>query len=486
MKKLLRISSIILTMWRLEIEKIVNTRAKKLVVLMVLLFMISIAAFGGYQITNASLSSFLQGDIRSISMLTISMYLNASIYTFVFFILLKTIASDQDWLSTKCKWLPITPFERNLGYQIPLILTILVLIFFITGIILLPAFIIHQIGFGFSVAFFTGLLLQVLLTFSLLQLAYHVVTFFIISCKLPFGKFFPLFIVIILFGSYGLETLSIQGILTSFTDFHYNLYYLTSPLFLQIIGELSQMKVNLLFIVAIYVSIVLVSMASLLLISIQSEKRSLTFLRWIPIPRNKFGAVWVKEIKSQSRNEENVLNFFLILLLILVLNLKFNLASYSFLLLALAAMAGMIALNSFGNDKKMVPFYKIYDIQPNTIVLAKYTGLILLAVMQWILFCSLALYLPKNNEYWQALLIILNSTALFYLVGVIIPLDRRNPHIGLFAFVSFLFVLFPIMFIANYFGGYLPTFTQIGAIVLVEALISVAILMAHQWRFKHV
>lgn len=469
-----------------QVLKILDTKIKLITAVIVLLCIFSIAAISGYQITSVGLASFLQGgDTRSITLLTISMYLNASLLTFIFFILFKSVTSDQDWLSAQLSWFPVTLFEKNLGYFIPFIGVVLLLVYFAMSIILVPAFIMQHVGLGFGTAFFFGLLLQTVFILCLIQLLYNIVHFFVSLCKLPFGKFFTLFLVILACIVYGLATFSIQSMIGAFITFDYNIAYFVSPLFLQIVGELSHMKVNILLVLGIYIITVLLSFFSLFLIRIRSEKRSPKLLRFIPMPSNKMSALIVKEIKTQCRNEENLLNFFLIAVFVLLLKLKFNFTGGTILVLTLAGITGMIALNSFGNDKKMFLAYKIYDIHSSAIAVAKYIGVCILAFIQFILFCTLILYIPSVNDIWTIIIVVINSTAVFYLNGTIIPLDKNNPYTGILSFSILICILIPITFVANYTMGHATEIVRTGVIIIAELFLAAAIVLSNKWRYRN-
>ena len=88
MKKSFIISNFMLKMWMKEILKILNTKTKQAVSVIVALFLIFIASLVGYQLTSLSLTSFFSGDPKSLTLLIVSMYFNASIFTMVLFILL--------------------------------------------------------------------------------------------------------------------------------------------------------------------------------------------------------------------------------------------------------------------------------------------------------------------------------------------------------------------------------------------------------------
>jgi hypothetical protein len=482
LKRSLKISKLMVTLWVRELKRILDSRIKIAAAVSILFGVISLAALGGYQITSLTLTSFLGGDAESLALLTLSMYLNASIFVSLFFIVFKAVTPDQDQLSIKLSWFPVTRFERNVGYFVPFISILLLLVLFILSIILIPAFLIQNVGLVFTITFFTGLLLQAFFTLSLMHLLYNLIHFLVTMLKLPFSKFFTLFLLIGTTAYYSLNTLSIQGMIQAFNDFDYHAFYLIAPLMFSVFGE--NTEINQLFLVSAFLIVAMASFASLFLVRAQMEKRGLKVLRFLPIPRKRLGALISKEIKSQWRSEENLINFALIVVLLLFANAQFNLWGNPIIMFALAAIVGIIALNSFGQDKKMISMYKIFGISPHTTAVAKMAGLILLSLTQFLFFSAIALSNPLHS-WWQLLIILINSTALFYLAGTILPVDRNSPHTGLLSFLLLVLLVFPLSLIANYLVGHTSQVVQIGTLIIGEGLLIAAIFASHQWRYNH-
>src|SRR5690606_28904928 len=160
LKKSFIISNFMLKMWMKEILKILNTKTKQAVSVIVALFLIFIASLVGYQLTSLSLTSFFSGDPKSLTLLIVSMYFNASIFTMVLFILFKTVATDYDRLSIQLSWFPIKRYEKNLGYFLLFSNMLIGLVILFISLIIVPASVMQGAGVRFIFAFLVGLFLQ--------------------------------------------------------------------------------------------------------------------------------------------------------------------------------------------------------------------------------------------------------------------------------------------------------------------------------------
>ncbi|MCD7036037.1 hypothetical protein LRR81_17490 [Metabacillus sp. GX 13764] len=484
--KSFEISKMMFTIWKREAGKLLNNWYKVLIFALVLIFIIGLAGFAGYKLTSETLSAFLNGDRKTLSLLTLSMCLNASILSFVFFILLKSVTPDQDIFSHQLSWFPVRKAEKNLGYHIPLFLIISAMILFISAIILGPAFLAKGlspiIGFGF----FLTVLLQSILAIAVLQFLYNL--FYYISGKMqvPFKKFVSLFGVISVCFLYGMQSIKLESMLESYGNFDYNVTYLALPVFFLIAGGISAIKVNLGAAALMAAGILFLSFCTLFFSYDSMEKRPPVFLRFIKMPSHKYGAIFLKEIKMQTRNEENILNFLLMLVFVLILKFQFHLEGNELVLLILSGVSGMVALNSYGNDKKLFLLYKSFHLHPGLLTASKFAGLAILSLLQFALFYAIMFHPEADHTgLWRTALIILNGAAVFFLLGTLIPIDRNNPYVGMLSFGFLILLLLPLSFIASYLFGQASSLTQTGALLTGEMILAVFLYFTFKWRFKN-
>lgn len=191
-------------------------------------------------------------------------------------------------------------------------------------------------------------------------------------------------------------------------------------------------------------------------------------------------------MKSQVRNEENILNFLILLIVILFVRYQFGFRFEDEAFFVLCALAGLTAFNSFGNDKRMLGMYKTFGLRSWEVALYKFIGLLLVGVLQIVLFMLTTLTLP--DQIWHALIgaaVLCNATALFYVVGILLPLDRNNPYTGIFSFGALILLMIPIVFIGNYVIGASSQALQWLLMAAFEGLLIFAIYKGFSWRYSH-
>lgn len=482
--KSFEISKMMLKMWQKEIHKLLNTGTKKMLALSFLLVAIGVGAMVGYSFTGMFLSSFLNGDKGPLGLFVISMLMNASIFTFVFFILFTVRTPEQNSFSMQLSWSPLTPFQRSLGYYIPFAGAVACLVLFIMFILLVPNFIASGVGIRFTAAFFAALFVQIIFFFSILHLVYNLAYIVILAFGFPLQKFFSLFALIALAVYYGLSSFDVERIQNAYLSFDYNLTYFAVPVFQLLNGQ--EAGFGAAAVLTVMAAAVSASFLSLNLVPILTEKKSSKLFSFLKIPSAKSLALTVKEIKSQARNEENVLNFIFLLLAFCFLKYKFQLGFTGESYIVLGGVTGIVAFNSFGNDKRMMPVYKALHLKMTTVLWSKYLGLCALGLVQLCTFSLLTWTFPDSFAvFWKTMAVLLNSIAVFYLAGIMFPLDRNNPYMGIFSFGMLLLFLIPLFFIGNYV---IDKILGHGLLFFVPFLELLLILLLHggfKWRYHY-
>ncbi|WP_144516524.1 hypothetical protein [Bacillus sp. WP8] len=483
--KSLTISKMMLKMWQQEMYKLFDTQTKRIIVVLFFLFAVTMGAIIGYSFTGVFMKAFLNGDERSLGLLVVSMAINASIFTSLLFVLIKVRTPEQDRFSMQLSWFPLSTFQKSFGYFIPMVTVVTGLVLFFIGILLLPNFIAQGIGNFFIFTFFLMVLLQSLFVLMLLQFIYNITYLLVLKLKLPLQKFAAIFVLLALVVAYGLTHFDISQIQQSYLQFDYHLMYFTAPFFLAAQG-MSPEGVNY----AILILFILLSAGgaflSLAMMPIMAEKKALTFLHKLPFSSSKKWSLIVKEMKSQVRNEENILNFLILLIVILFVRYQFGFRFEEEAFFVLCALAGLTAFNSFGNDKRMLGMYKTFGLRSWEVALYKFIGLLLVGVLQIVLFMLTTLTLP--DQIWHALIgaaVLCNATALFYIVGILLPLDRNNPYTGIFSFGALILLMIPIVFIGNYVIGASSQTLQWLLVAAFEGLLIFAIYKGFSWRYSH-
>ena len=159
-------------------------------------------------------------------------------------------------------------------------------------------------------------LLQSLFVLMLLQFIYNITYLLVLKLKLPLQKFAAIFVLLALVVAYGLTHFDISQIQQSYIQFDYHLMYLTAPFFLAAQGMPPE-GVNY----AILILFILLSAGGAFLSLCDDadygREKSANLLHKLPFSSSKKWSLIVKEMKSQVRNEENILNFLILLIVIL-------------------------------------------------------------------------------------------------------------------------------------------------------------------------
>ncbi|KAA0839769.1 hypothetical protein QNH18_05055 [Bacillus paralicheniformis] len=482
--KSFEISKMMLKMWQKEMGKLLNTGTKKMIAALFLILAIAMGSIIGYSFTGMFLSAFLNGEIRSLGLFVISMFMNVSIFTFVFFILFKVRTPEQNSFSMQLSWFPLTAFERSLGYFIPFAGAVSFLVLFIMSILLIPNFVASGVGFWFAFTFFALLFVQIIFFFSLLNLVYNLVYMVILKFGFPLQKFFSMFVLVVLAVIYGFTSFDLGKIQNAYSTFDYNLTYFAAPLFLVLNGQSA--GAGIILVVLILAAAVTASFMSLNVVPILTEKKSSKLFSFIKIPSSKPLSLAVKEIKSQARNEENILNFIFLLLALCFLKYKFQFGFTGESYLVLGGVTGIIAFNSYGNDLRMMQVYKAMHLKITTVLWSKYLGLCVLGLIQLCLFSVLTWTFPESFAVFvKTIAVLLNAIAMFYLAGIIFPLDRNNPYMGIFSFGMLLIFMIPLFFIVNYAVDKVTGEALLFLIPCLELLLILLLYGGFKWRYHY-
>ena len=133
----------------------------------------------------------------------------------------------------------------------------------------------------------------------------------------------------------------------------------------------------------------------------------------------------------------------------------------------------------------MLGMYKTFGLRSWEVALYKFIGLLLVGVLQIVLFMLTTLTLP--DQIWHALIgaaVLCNATALFYMVGILLPLDRNNPYTGIFHLGAY-FTHDSDCFIGNYVVGASSQTLQWLLVAVFEGLLIFAIYKGFSWRYSH-
>ena len=486
MNKSFKISKLIIKLWAREMNKLMRDKWKKTLAISLFLLLLVMAGLSGYQLTKSILDSFLSGDYRSLMLLVISMLINTSIFSFLLFILFKAVTPEQDHFDLQIRWFPIRAFERQFGYYLPFVLAITVLVLFLMLIILLPAFINKSLSILFIMVFFVTVFVQSLFTLSIIQGIYHLIYALLKWFRVPFSKHLTLFFIILVGLQYGISTFDINTIIQSYQDFQYNLFYIATPIILLVIEEAIPMNVNILLVVTIIGIGCFFPIIALFFPIKQAEPLQWKFLSSVKAPKGKFSSMMLKELKSQIRNEDNVLMFLMIFVLLIVTRFYFDFSNQEYIPFLLAGMTGLTALNSYGNDMQMFKLYRMYDLHIGTILFSKLSALWMLSIFQFLVYYLIFIGISGSfSQIIISLVILINATMILYLLGTIIPVHKTNPFMGLVSFSTLILVMIPLIFLLNQIIVSFSFMLKVIFILFIELLLAWGVWSLTRWRLRY-
>ncbi|PYZ98744.1 hypothetical protein CR205_09265 [Alteribacter lacisalsi] len=486
MTKSFLISDLIIKQWKKEVGKLLSEdQWKRTAVLLSFILIIFTAGGAGYSITQTLLSMFLQGDERSLVLLVFSMFINTSIFSFLLYVIFKTMTPEQDRLHIQLSWFPVSSFEKQTGYFIPFLGVITLLVMSFMGILLIPGLLFEGIGILFILFFFLGLTVQSLFIVSIVHGAYQLAYFITSRLRFPFPKHISLLLIMLAGIAAGFQSIQTDKIIGAYEAFTYDLFYMTAPFFLIYDNLLSVMTVNLHIIAGVVIAGLFSPILAMLLPVPVKEQKKWKLLSSIPMPRNKFGAVMSKELKTQARNEDNILMFLVVLILLGAAGFFFELHNAVFLLYILAGITGLSGLNSYGNDHHLFKLYNLYSLNAGKILLAKLAALWSFSIAQFSVYALFFIGAGAGIMQWMiCLLILINANLLLFIAGTIIPMNRNSPLTGMISFSCLLIVLVPLLFIMNSVLTAAAASVLITFAVLLEAALFAGAYHSVKWRLS--
>jgi hypothetical protein len=240
--------------------------------------------------------------------------------------------------------------------------------------------------------------------------------------------------------------------LKDYKNFNYNLFSITSPLFLKIAGINNLINVNYWIVLSIAGAVIIFFIITLHLDDIPIETRSSRLLRRIKFPENKYFSLILKEFKLLARNEEVVFHYFFIIPLAIILRVKFNINfSNIFALSIFSSLCAIPSVSSFGIEEENINIYKLLNISYLQFTISKLIADLCVSILTFI--CFSMIFFTKEvtfRNYLLGLVIVFISVLALYLIGVIMPINDKRPY-GQGLAVFFMVVLaIPLMQISNY------------------------------------
>lgn len=473
------ISKLLFKLWLKYIKEILNSKSKIVLFISLSLFIFISACLVSYFFTNEILSLFLSGELRLIYLLLLTSMVSISSFSFAIFAFINNVTPEQNIVTRLLSCFPIRTINRRLGYYAPQVLIIVSSSLLFGLILYLPSMIFNKISFGIIASFYICIFLQSIFITILLFFIYNVLFFITQKIKLPYHKNITLIIltfisILYVFSYFG----KINDLAINYNTFSYNLLNITAPIFLSLLGIHNFVSVNYLLVAAIVIMFFIGFYLSLLIRDCPEEKNPSKIFWFIPMPKNKFISMVLKEFKVQIRNEEIIVFNIFILIISLMLRFRFNLTLTTPLVIGVcAAISGSSAINSFGIEKDMLPLYKTTGVRLITYIISKLLGSFLLSLTMYAALLII-LFSPSVSitSVVSGILILLTTVLILYLIGVIFPVSNQSPPYmqGILVFLMIPF-MFPASYLVNKLSNISPLITVI-LILLMELILILSII----------
>lgn len=469
-------------MWKSTFKKMLNSKIKKMLFAFFFLLLSILCGVIGYQLVNPTVGLFFDGDNRTLYFLFVSLLINVSIISSVLYIILKVITPEQNEFSEILGWFPITNFQKNIGYRLPIFLVICCFMEYIYLLLLAPSFLANKIGFVNLLLVLLIIFIQSILILSIDAMIYNFLNYIFSILGFTYKRVVSIFILIVIISAYYLETYSVIEIQNSYFQFHYNLFYLLVPIIMKILGAAALMNVKVGTIVLVTLICLLLALGTLFLNERPVNNKKIRIFKNLPIGKSWTRAIMTKEVKMQCRNDENFTNCLVFFLCIIILKIRYLYFECNLLLICIISVfMSIIAINSYGNEEKFFPMYKIMGKSYLKIMLLKIAGLMIVAIAGFLVCSEFISDLHNNIDLLLiGMVLILDSIVLLFGVGVIFPVNEKNPYIGMIGFVSLLLIVFPLIVILSKLGE-AKIYIYIGMIVL-QAVLTAMLCIVARWR----
>ncbi|SFB08491.1 hypothetical protein SAMN04488528_101148 [Clostridium frigidicarnis] len=485
MTKPFMICKMIFKIWQRNIKKILNTKSKVLGASLFIVFTLLLSVVAGYIIVNPVVSTFINGDNRSMYLLLAGTLVNVSIMTTSLFVLVKSVTQEQGEFIMQLNWFPLTTFERNLGYKMPIFLVILSIEFFLNILLLIPSFVMNGLNGGLLLVIMLTFIIQAIFIFFLNSIIYDFGIFIISKIGLAYRKVITLSILLIAVFYYFIETFSVDRILSSYTKFDYNLLYLGNGILMKVLNNTLFDDVSYVRVVGCILGVTIVAVGTLFLNEKVQENNSSKILRFLPMSKGFNISLMIKEVKVQLRNEENFTNILLFLFLAIAARLKLqDLESNAIVIGLVSLVCSTVALNSFGNENNYFKMYKATGAQLLRVLLLKELALFIIAYSLFLIIIALILGISISlNIILISMPIVFTSIMILYILGILIPVDKKNPYMGILAFVVLFLTMIPAAIILS------QAITTTLSFIIMFALIIIVLFynfyLVAKWRINY-
>lgn len=445
------ICMILITVWRRQTNKIVNSGLKKCAAACIGVMCLIGSSLCGYFISRQLLDMFLQGDGRALCILLISELVTTSIITFLFYVLLSILTPEEVTVVMLLQYFPLKEYEKVLGYYAPQIGCVTILSTLFMYCLYLPAMFVNRIPFITILNFMCCIIAQSFLCVLMMVSIEKILICLLKKAGIPYHKSLKsigsTMLVVVYMVNYMRE---FQDILKHYDSFRYRFVHIMYGFF-GASDAVIRLKVNHIFLFLYIFGIMIFFCICINLKTGLENSKSLMLFKRMRFSSNKGINLVIKELKIMYRNEENVLMYVCVALCLVILRIKTGItAEYKMLPLMLGGICGFWALSAFGSDRYMIGLYKNLGVTKRIYIFGKVIGNIIGGNIVYIIFIAIlySIHIDIMAVIKGEATLILSSVFLFCL-GVLFPQDKESPYNQGIISILCIIMAIPVWFIAG-------------------------------------
>ncbi|WP_173918183.1 hypothetical protein [Halobacillus sp. Marseille-Q1614] len=463
MKKSFMISKVIYLTWKNKYKNWVDAYpALKIGVPLTAAVLFCFLIVLAYQGIYPFIQSYGLDDYRMIPVLLAALFINLSLFAGLLLTIFLLISPERNTLEINLHWMPVSGFQRKIGYYIPLVLIVLTLL----SVLYIPVLLAIGLGISLTPAQLVLLLfsmwlqiLFVLLSTLILIEVYSFIFGYVLN--LPYSRLFSLGLALLSLLGYFALNFKITMLQTLYENMSFNFLYISLVnVFSSIPGLYESRPLEIAAVNGLVLLLLALFLLTVFLPARLVEARGFALFKWLPFVKSPFASVIVKEVKENLRNRENLFYYILLFIFASLLLVFTNPVSYSgIIILLIFLLSSTQSFNSFGREREQFRYYLTLPYKLDYWIFGKLIGTLLFnLVLAGVLFLLFSIKVDFTvMSYFENMYIgILVSIALF-LAGVILPYSPEQPYSTAFAAVIGSFLAIPMLYLMSKVMNVIPS-----------------------------
>lgn len=429
-------------------------------------------------------------DPRMIPVLLSALFMNVSLFTAVLIVVFVMLSPERNTLERSLHWMPVTGFQRKIGYYLPLIVIVL------SFLLLLYVPVVLAVAQGVSFSLWQTILTLLSMVAQILFIQF-VTLIFIELYGFVFGYVFGLpyhrlwgtgLALMTLMGYFAFQfRFDMLQTLYESMEFHF-FYMMVMNLFLTIPNLLQEGSNFILLANGFFVLSVIGMFGVMALPAKRPEEKYDRLFQSIPFIRLRFLSVAIKEWKEIVRNRENrILLIMMVLISVMVLLWTDPSSLSGLVVIVIFVFSSFQSYHSYGRERERFASYASLPYPMLRWIFAKLFGNLTFNLV----FAALLFLLFRVDIDWSFMTYlrymyigVLVTIGLF-LAGIIIPYNPAQPYSTAFAAVIGSIVGLPSLYLVMQMMNAIPAVYYPIAAYASSGFLLLVIQAVFHWRWTH-